>query len=155
MRVAGARSTHYIEDMRTALSVAAGVLVLGASAAAADKTGPPAPGSVASPTPTISQRLKLGAYGSVRADAPSAAFDQPRFEEHVEVRGKAMDARSLTLRLEWWLKDTDPTRGPVPVGLTAPSIRDMHDYRPHPPDSLDLVPVMQWLSEKLGAKKKQ
>src|SRR5437868_2445724 len=124
--------------MRTALALAAGVLVLGGPAAASDNTGPPAPGSISSPTPTIGQRLKLGAYGSVHADAPSAALEQPRFEEHVEVRGKAMDARSLTMRLEWWLKDSDPTRGPVPVGLTAPSIRDMHDYRPHPPDALDL-----------------
>src|SRR5947207_15226332 len=131
--------------MKAALLATAGLLVLAGSARAGDKAGPPAPGSVASPTPTITQRLKLGAYGSVHADDPSAVLDQPRFEEHVEVRGKAMDARSLTMRLEWWLKDADPTRGPVPVGLTAPSIRDMHDYRPHPPDSLDLMPVMEWL----------
>jgi hypothetical protein len=140
--------------MRAALVTAAGLLLLAGPARAGDGTGPPAPGSVASPTPTISQRLKLGAYGSAHADDPSAVLDQPRFEEHVEVRGKAMDARSLTTRLEWWLKDTDPTRGPVPVGLTAPSIQEMHDYRPHPSDALNLEPVMQWLAEKLGGKKK-
>src|SRR3954471_22078529 len=139
--------------MKGTVPALAGLLLLAASAFASDATGPPTPGSIASPTPTLSQRLKLGPYPSVHADDPVALVDEPRFEEHVEVRGKAMDARSLTMKLEWWLKDTDPTRGPVPVGLTAPSIAEMHDYRPHPADSLNLVPVMQWLTEKLGGKK--
>jgi hypothetical protein len=139
--------------MRAALAAAVGVLVLAGLARAGDSTGPPAPGSVASPTPPLSQRLKLGPYGSVKADDPSAIVDTPRFEEHVEVHGKAMDARSLTMKLEWWLKDSDPTRGAVPAHLSAPTIQEMHDYRPHGGDAANLMPVFQWLAEKLGGKK--
>jgi hypothetical protein len=80
--------------------------------------------------------------------------DELRFHEHVEVRGKAMDTRSLTMKMEWWMKDFEPMRGATPAGLSAPSIAEMREYRPHPADSLDLVPVMQWLTEKLGGKKK-
>ncbi len=130
------------------------LLLAGSGPAGAADVGPPAPGTVASPTPTLSQRLKLGPYRSVHADDPAALVPQPRFEEHVEVRGKAMDAQSLTMKLDWWLKDTDPTRGPVPASMTAPSIQEMHDYRPHGGDAVNLLPVMQWLSDKLGGKKK-
>ena len=44
--------------------------------------------------------------------------------------------------------------GATPASMSAPSIAEMREYRPHPPDSLNLVPVMQWLTEKLSGKKK-
>jgi hypothetical protein len=138
--------------MRTAVAVVLGVLLLGGSARAEDAATPAAAASPAPAGPP--HRLKLGPYRSVHADDPGALFDQPRFQEHIEVRGKAMDARSLTMRLEWWLKDFEPMRGATPAAMSAPSIAEMHDYRPHPPDSINLVPVMQWLTEKLGGKKK-
>ena len=140
--------------MKAALPALLGVLVLAAAARAEDTTGPPSPTEAASAAARAKGRLNLGPYRSVKADDPAELAAQLRFREDVEVRGKAMDSRSLTLRLEWWLKDTDPTRGPVPAGMSAPSIAEMHDYRPHPPDSINLVPVMQWLTEKLSGKKK-
>ena len=128
-----------------------GVLFLAGPALAQDSA---APAPAASPAPGPAKRLNLGPYRSVLADDPAALADQLRFQEHVEVRGKAMDTRSLTMKLEWWMKDFEPMRGATPAGLSAPSIAEMREYRPHPADSLDLVPVMQWLTEKLGGKKK-
>jgi hypothetical protein len=142
--------------MRAALPAFLGVLVAAGPALAQSTVTRPAPPSTASasPAPGPSQRLNLGPYRSVYADDPAALADRLRFQEQVEVRGKAMDARSLTLKLEWWMKDIDLTRGATPASLSAPSIAEMHDYRPHPPDAINLVPVMQWLTEKLGGKKK-
>lgn len=139
--------------MRAALPAVLGLLVLAADASSEDTAVRPAPATVASPAAPAAPPLKLGPYRSVYADDPRE-LAEPRFQEHIEVRGKAMDARSLTLRLEWWLKDFDGMRGPTPAALSAPSIAEMHDYRPHPPDSVNLMPVMQWLTEKLGGKKK-
>jgi hypothetical protein len=141
--------------MRAALPAVLGVLVLGGPALAQDNTaGSGAPAPAASPAPGPAPRLNLGPYRSVLADDPAALADQLRFQEHVEVRGKAMDTRSLTMKLEWWMRDFEPMRGATPAGLSAPSIAEMREYRPHPADSLDLVPVMQWLTEKLSGKKK-
>ena len=144
--------------MRAALPAIVGVL-LGAGSVAAESA--PAAASTAvpttvapSPAPASPVRLNLGPYRSVYADDPAALAGQLRFQEQVEVRGKAMDARSLTMKLEWWMKDIDLTRGATPASMSAPSIAEMHDYRPHPPDSLNLLPAMQWLAEKLGGKKK-
>ena len=86
-------------------------------------------------------------------DDPAALADQLRYREQIEVRGKAMDARSLTLKLEWWMKDIELDRGATPAAMSAPSIAEMRDYRPHGGDALNLMPVMQWLAEKLGKKK--
>ena len=132
-----------------------GLLLLGGQARAEDAAShPAAPATAASPAPAAGPRLKLGPYGSAAADDPRALVDKPRFQEHVEVRGKAMDRAYLTARLEWWLKDFDATRGPTPATMSAPSIAEMREYRPHPADSINLVPVMQWLTEKLSGKKK-
>jgi hypothetical protein len=133
--------------MRAPLAVL-GVVLLAGPAWAQDRTAP-----AASSSPAPVKRLNLGPYRSVQADDPAALVDL-RFQEHVEVRGKAMDSRSLTMKLEWWMKDFEPMRGATPASMSAPSIAEMHDYRPHPPDALNLVPVMQWLTEKLSGKKK-
>jgi hypothetical protein len=143
--------------MRAALPAVLGVLFLAGPARADDSAtapGPPAPAASPAPAPRSAPRLNLGPYRSVSADDPSVLADQLRFQEHVEVRGKAMDTRSLTMKMEWWMKDFEPMRGATPASMSAPSIAEMREYRPHPPDSLNLVPVMQWLTEKLSGKKK-
>ena len=140
--------------MRAALPAVLGVLFLAGPALAQAPAASPAPGPP--------KRLNLGPYRSVLADDPAALADQLRFQEHVEVRGKAMDTRSLTMKLEWWMKDFEPMRGATPTGLSAPSIAEMRAYRPAPSDSIghhtaepvNLMPVMQWLTDKLNKKKK-
>jgi hypothetical protein len=140
--------------MRAVLPAFLGVLVAASPVLGQTTAAPAAPSTVApSPAPGPPSRLNLGPYRSVYADDPRVLADQLRFQEQVEVRGKAMDARSLTLKLEWWMKDIDLTRGATPASMSAPSIAEMHDYRPHPPDAINLVPVMQWVAEKLGKKK--
>src|SRR5215471_18421247 len=120
--------------MRLAAAAVLALLLapLGARGEEAASGGPPAPGarSSASPAPGPS-RLRLGPYAASAADDPRAVLDEFRFQEHVEVRGKAMDSASLTAKLEWWMKDIDFSRGATPATMSAPSIQEMHDYRPH------------------------
>jgi hypothetical protein len=145
--------------MRAALAVLV-VLGLAGPGLAADSTGGPSP--QASPAPGPSKRLNLGPYRSVAADDPAELADVLRYQEHVEVRGKAMDTRSLTMKLEWWMKDFEPMRGATPRGLSAPSVAEMGGYRPHVSDSIghhtadpvDFMPAIQWLTDKLNGKKK-
>src|SRR6188768_1663777 len=124
--------------MRAALPAILGLLLTAASVGA--ESAP-----TASPAPAQPPRLNLGPYRSVYADDPAALAAELRFQEQVEVRGKAMDSRSLTLKLEWWMKDIDLTRGATPSSMSAPSIAEMHDYRPHGGDALNFMPVMEWL----------
>lgn len=134
--------------------VVIGLVALACVASADDTATGPAP--TASPAPAGSNRLNLGpAYRSVSADDPAALLEDLHFHEQIEVHGKAMDARSLTLKMAWWMKDFEPMRGATPSNMSAPSIREMRDYRPHPADSLDLVPAIQWLTDKLSGKKKE
>jgi hypothetical protein len=146
--------------MRAAWAVLV-VLGLAGPSLAADSAGGPSP--KASSVPGPSKRLNLGPYRSVAADDPAELADALRYEEHVEVRGKAMDTRSLTMKLEWWMKDFEPMRGATPAGLSAPSIAEMGGYRPHvsdslghhTPDAVDFMPAIQWLTDKLNKKKKE
>src|SRR4026207_770459 len=136
------------------------VLGLAGPGLAADSAREPSP--QASPAPGPPARLTLGPYRSVAADGPAELADALRYQEHVEVRGKAMDTRSLTMKLEWRLKDFEPMRGATPAGLSAPSIAEMGGYRPHVSDSIghhtadpvDFMPAIQWLTDKLNKKKK-
>jgi hypothetical protein len=109
------------------------------------------------PAPThVPRRLSLGPWGyeSYESGPPSVVdVDIPRFQTEVEVRAKPMDPIALTAKLQWWFRDVSLTHGAVPATSTAPSLQEMKDYRPHPPDSVDLVPVVQWLTEKLNKKK--
>jgi hypothetical protein len=149
--------------MRAALPAVLVVLGLAGIAAAEDLARGPAPAASPAPAsaPASPKRMNLGPYRSVAADDPAVLADQLRFQEHVEVRGKAMDARSLTMKLEWWMKDFEPMRGATPAGLSAPSIAEMRGYRPAPSDSIghhsaepvDFMPAIQWLTDKLNKKK--
>ena len=146
--------------MRAALPAVLVILCLAGPAVAQDI---PAAAASPAPVPAESKRLNLGPYRSVLADDPAALADQLRFQEHVEVRGKAMDTRSLTMKLEWWMKDFEPMRGATPAGMSAPSIAEMRGYRPAPTDSIghhsaepvDFMPAIQWLTNKLNKKKKE
>jgi hypothetical protein len=129
------------------------LLLLPLAGGAEEARGPGGPGARAAASPAPS-RLKLGPYAAKAADDPRAILDEFRYQEHVEVRGKAMDSATLTAKLEWWMKDIDLTRGATPATMSAPSIQEMHDYRPHVTEGANLMPVMQWLAEKLGGKKK-
>src|SRR5690349_1016176 len=125
------------------------VLALAGPALAAESAAGPTP--AASPAPDAAKRLNLGPYRSVAADDPAELADALRYQENIEVRGKAMDTRSLTMKLEWWMKDFEPMRGATPAGLSAPSIAEMRGYRPAPSDSIghhtsepvDIVPAIQ------------
>jgi hypothetical protein len=151
--------------MRAALPAVLVVLGLAGVAAAEDSAQGPAP--AASPAPALApaspKRMNLGPYRSVAADDPAELADALRYQENVEVRGKAMDARSLTAKLEWWMKDFEPMRGATPAGMSAPSIAEMGGYRPHVSDSIghhsaepvDFMPAIEWLTDKLNKKKKE
>jgi hypothetical protein len=151
--------------MRAVLSAVLVVLGLAGVAAAEESAQAPAPAAspAPAPAPAAAKRMNLGPYRSVAADDPAELADALRYQEHVEVRGKAMDTRSLTMKLEWWMKDFEPMRGATPSGMSAPSIAEMRDYRPHASDSLghhsaepvNFMPVMQWLTDKLNGKKKE
>jgi hypothetical protein len=144
-------------------TVPAVFVVLGLAGVAAAEDAAKAPAPAASPAPDASKRLNLGPYRSVAADDPAELADALRYQENIEVRGKAMDTRSLTMKLEWWMKDFEPMRGATPSGLSAPSIAEMGGYRPHVSDSLghhtadpvDFMPAIQWLTDKLNKKKKE
>src|ERR1043165_8372613 len=146
--------------MRAAWAVLV-VLGLAGPSLAADSAPGRAP--QAAPVPGSPKLLNLGPYRSVSADDPAELADALRYQEHIEVRGKAMDTRSLTMKLEWWMKDFEPMRGATPAGLSAPSIAEMGGYRPHVSDSIghhsadpvNFMPATQWLTDKLNGKKKE
>jgi hypothetical protein len=142
----GASSRSSASSSDSAASPAVAASPVPAAAPVVRPAGPPAPGP---------KSLNLGAYRSVNADDPAALVEDLHFQEQVEVRGKAMDARSLTIKMAWWMKDFEPTRGATPSSMSAPSVREMRNYRVHPADSLDLVPALQWLTDKLSGKKKE
>jgi hypothetical protein len=151
--------------MRAVLPAVLVVLGLTGIAAAEDAAKAPVPAASPVPAPVSAapKRMNLGPYRSVAADDPAELADALRYQEHVEVRGKAMDTRSLTMKLEWWMKDFEPMRGATPAGMSAPSIAEMRGYRPAPSDSIghhsaepvNFMPVMQWLTDKLNGKKKE
>jgi len=105
-----------------------------------------------SPSPPA-KRLNLGPYVDPYGSVPAERiFDVPHFETRVEVRGKAMDSAALTARMEWWMRDFEPLRGAVGHQASAPSLEEIREYRNHAPDSIDIVPIIDWLVDKLNKK---
>jgi hypothetical protein len=152
--VATVASKDYIVGMQGAARVPFSVfLAVGAvlsAGVAAGSDGPAAsmPSSVPSPP---AKRLSLGPYVDPYAPVPvDRMFDVPRFETRVEVHGKAMDRVALTARMEWWLRDFEPMRGAVSRAGSAPSLEEMRDHRHHPPDAVNIVPVLDWLLDTLN-----
>jgi hypothetical protein len=97
------------------------------------------------------KHLKLGIYGNPYAKPPvDSLIDVPRFHTEIEVPAKAFDTAALTAKMEWWMRDYELQYGSTPAGGMAPSVADMKAFRPHPADSVNIMPLVQWLSEKLG-----
>jgi hypothetical protein len=128
-------------------------LAVGAALSAGIALGSDGP-AVSMPSPSPSpppKRLSLGPYVDPYAPvAPERLFEVPHFETRVEVHGKAMDSAALTAKMEWWMRDFEPMRGAVPRGGSAPSLEEIREYRPHPPDSVNIVPIIDWLLGKLN-----
>ena len=155
--VATEASKDYIVGMRGAVRVPFAVfLAVGAVLSAGHALGSDAaPAVQPSPAPSPPpKRLSLGPYvdpyGPVTAER---IFDVPHFETRVEVHGKAMDSAALTARMEWWLQDFEPLRGAVPRQGSAPSLTEMRDHRPHVTEGVNLVPILDWLMDKLNRSK--
>ena len=109
-----------------------------ADATPADKAAPP------------DKRLKLGPYVDPYGVPVERILDVPHFEERIDVHGKAMDTKSLTARMEWWMRDFEPLRGAVSRAGSAPSLQEIREYRNHEPDTVDMLPVIDWLLGKLN-----
>ena len=117
--------------------------VLGSDAPAVSK---PSPG-----TPPSDKHLRLGPYVDPYGPVPvERILDVPHFETRIEVHGKAMDSKALTARMEWWMRDFEPLRGAVSRQGSAPSVEEIREYRPHPPDSINVLPIIDWLVDKLN-----
>src|SRR5687768_2610636 len=132
-----------------AVFLAVGVLSVGGHALCSDA-------SAATPSPKPSppaKRLRLGPYVDPYAPVPvERMFDVPRFDTRVEVHGKAMDSVALTARMEWWMRDFEPVRGAVSRAGSAPSLEEMKEHRHHPPDAINVEPILDWLLGKLNKK---
>jgi hypothetical protein len=155
--VATEASKDYIGGMRSAVRVPfavflAVVAVLSAGhALGSDVAPPPKPTATATPA----KRLRLGPYVDPYGHVPvERLFDVPHFETRVEVHGKAMDSAALTARMEWWLRDFEPLRGAVPRQGSAPSLAEMRDHRPHVTEGVNIVPILDWLLDKLNGSKR-
>ena len=102
---------------------------------------------------TPAKRLRLGPYVDPYGPVPvEKILDVPRFETRVEVQGKAMDTAALTARMEWWMRDFEPLRGAVSRQGSAPSLEEIHEYRPHVTEPANLLPILDWLLDKLNKK---
>ena len=138
---------------RSALAVvlAVGAVLCGGQATAADDApSAAAPAAKASPP---AKCLDLGPYVERYGQTkPQRILDLPHFETRIDVPGKAMDAAALTARMEWWMRDYEPIRGSVPRQGSAPSIEEMHEYRPHVTEGVNFAPVLDWLLGKLNKK---
>jgi hypothetical protein len=138
------------------------VLVLGlATPAAAETAANPTPAPSVSPSPAASpapatatarrpRKLALEPWVDPYGKVPLPGIDMPRFEERVDVPGKAMDTASLTARMAWFMgKDWEPLRGAVPRGGSAPALEETYPFRPRPAPAVDVQALLQWLAGKL------
>jgi hypothetical protein len=139
--------------MRGAVRVAV-FLAVAAVLAAPRARAEGSPASTPSPAPSpAAKRLKLGPYLEPYGRVPvDRILDGPRFETRVDVEAKAMDSAALTARMEWWMRDFEPIRGAVPNGGSAPSLQEIHEYRPHVTEGANILPVIDWLLGKITKK---
>ena len=133
-----------------AVALAVGAVLSGGHSFASDSPAAPMP----SPVPaTPAKRLNLGPYVDPYGTQPvQRILDVPHFETRVDVPGKAMDAASLTARMEWWMRDYEPIRGSVSRQGSAPSIEEMREYRHHVSEPVNFMPVLDWLLGKINKK---
>jgi hypothetical protein len=96
------------------------------------------------------RHLQLPSYARVGADPLAPLPDLPAFTEDIEVVGKPMDTKSLTLKMQWWMDDFEPMYGGAgPARFHAPTLAEMSEHRPMPPRAADFTPVVGWLLGKL------
>jgi hypothetical protein len=106
----------------------------------------------ASPTPVsrvtrqlLNRRLDLPTYARFGTDPfADTAADLPAFSETVQVFAKPMDTQALTAKMKWWMGDDfEPFyAGTAPARFHAPTLAEMRDYRPSPPQSADLSTLL-------------
>jgi hypothetical protein len=136
--------------VRVTVFLALGAVLSAGHSLGADD-GPALP--TASPAPAApTKRLKLGPYVDGYGVSPEQILDVPHFETRVEVQGRAMDSAALTAKMEWWMHDFQPLRGAVPQQGSAPSLQEIHEYRPHVTEGANILPVIDWLLDKINKK---
>lgn len=108
-------------------------------------TGPlPAPTPASRVTRQLrNRRLDLPAYARFGTDPFASTDTLPAFAETVQVLGKPMDTQSLTAKMNWWMNDFEPIyAGTGPARFHAPTLAEMREYRPSPPQSADLSTLL-------------
>jgi hypothetical protein len=96
------------------------------------------------------RRLRLPSYA--RGGDPFAfAPDLPAFSDEVHVTGRPMDTESLTAKMRWWMQDFEPTyAGAAPARFHAPTLAEMREHRPSPPQAVDFTPLLGWVLGKIN-----
>jgi hypothetical protein len=139
---------------------AAAVLVGFASSSVAQDVPVATPSPTATPAPTpvsrvtrqlLNHRLNLPSYARYGGDPFDGDVGVPAFTETVEVTAHPMDTASLTAKMKWWMEDFEPVyAGAGPARFHAPTLAEMREHRPSPPQSADITPLLGWLLGKLG-----
>jgi hypothetical protein len=150
------------DRMRSAPAVVALTMlaIVGIAAAPPPSSTPETPSTAvttdavpaASPTPVsrvtrqlLNRRLDLPTYARFGTDPFAAtAADLPAFSETVQVFAKPMDTQALTAKMKWWMgEDFEPFyAGTAPARFHAPTLAEMREYRPSPPQSADLSTLL-------------
>ena len=141
-----------------ALLVSFATVALGAPAP--EPTVAPARTPAPSPTPVsrvtrqlLNKKLDLPAYARYGTDPFGSSLELPAFSETVDVIAKPMDTASLTAKMNWWMNDFEPVyAGTGPASFHAPTLAEMREYRPSPPQAADFSLLAGWLLGKLTKK---
>jgi hypothetical protein len=108
-------------------------------------------GPAPAPTPVsrvtrrlLNRKLDLPTYARFGTDPfADAAAQLPAFSETVQVFAKPMDTQALTAKMKWWMDDFEPIyAGTGPARFHAPTLAEMREYRPSPPQSADLSTLL-------------
>ena len=132
-------------------------LALGAAPPRPTPEGAPA-APAPSPTPVsrvtrqlLNRKLQLPSYARYGTDPFGDAIEVPAFSEVVEVTARPMDTASLTAKMQWWMDDFEPVyAGAGAARFHAPTLAEMREHRPSPPQAADFTPLLGWLLGKLG-----
>jgi hypothetical protein len=97
------------------------------------------------------RRLDLDRWIDGPAESPVAFLTDgtPRFEERIEVRGKARDPASLKAKMNWFLGHADLRHGAVAGNASAPSVADMAEFRPGMAPNVDFARVIGWVVDEI------
>jgi hypothetical protein len=154
---------------RLADGLALALVLSGTAVAATSETArnaEPAPDAVVTTSPTPAptpvsrvtrqlqnRQLQLPSYARYGADPFADIPKTPAFSEEVEVVAKPMDTQSLTLKMKWWMSDFEPWNGRSGGSrFQAPTLAEMREHRPTPPQAVNFQPVLGWLLGKITHK---